>query len=503
MTGVKTEASVMTLTEPPLALLPQSGLLIGADRHLTSSGGTHDHIYPATGKITGSLPLAGTAEIGLAVAAACGAREQWRTLPGNERRKALLRLAALVRANADELANLSILENGTAHAFAHAYPELVADLFEYNAGWADKIGGDVIPTWPVRGLDYTLEEPYGVVGIIIPWNGPLGSAGMTMAPALAAGNCVVVKPPELAPWSVLRLGELALEAGLPAGVVNIVPAGAAGGEALVRHPDVDYLHFTGSGATAGLILAAAAQTLKPVGLELGGKSPRLIFPDADIAGAVAESIGNLAVLSGQGCIFGMRILAHADVYDQVVETLAAYTQHLVPGDPFDPRTQMGPVVNEAAATRILAMIDRAVADGSRLVTGGGRLGGELAGGYFLSPTIFADVPPDSELARDEVFGPVVAVTRFHDDEEAVRLANKTTYGLAAYIWTADVTRAHSVADRLQAGNVWVNGFMGLPAGAPFGGTKQSGFGRLGGREGIREFTRTKNVWTPLGPLPSG
>jgi acyl-CoA reductase-like NAD-dependent aldehyde dehydrogenase len=492
----------MTLTSPPLERLPKPGLLIGSERVTTSSAGLHEHRYPGTGEITGSVPLAGPEEIDQAVRAARQAFAEWRVVPPNLRRRAMLRLAALVREHAAELADICITENGTPRPFADMYPELVADLFEYNAGWADKIGGEVVPTWPLRALDYTLEEPYGVVGIIIPWNGPFGSAGMTMGPALAAGNCVVVKPPELAPWSVLRLGELALEAGFPSGVINVVPAGPAGGEALVRHADVDYIHFTGSGATARRILATAAETLKPVGLELGGKSPRIIFPDADLQGAVVESIGNLAVLSGQGCIYGMRILAHADVYEQVVGMAQAFSQHIAMGDPFAATTQMGPVINAEAGDRIMGMIERAQSGGARLVAGGVRGEGDLAGGSFVAPTIFADVAPGSELAREEVFGPVTAITRFTDDDEAVRLANDTEFGLAAYIWTNDLRRAHVVADRLQAGNIWINGFLGIPAGAPFGGHKQSGYGRLGGREGIREFTRTKNVYTPFDPLPS-
>ncbi|GAA0628803.1 aldehyde dehydrogenase family protein [Sporichthya brevicatena] len=492
----------MTLTSPPLERLPKAGLLIGSDRVLSSSVGSIDHVYPGTGEVTGSVPLAGPAEIDQAVAAARSAFAEWRVVAPNVRRRAMLRLAALVREHAEELSELCIIENGTPRPFADSYPELVADLLEYNAGWTDKIGGEVVPTWPLRALDYTVEEPYGVVGILIPWNGPFGSAGMTMAPALAAGNCVVVKPPELAPWSVLRLGELALEAGFPPGVINVVPAGPVGGEALVRHRGVDYVHFTGSGVTARHILTAAAETLKPVGLELGGKSPRIIFPDADLQGAVVESIGNLAVLSGQGCIYGMRVLAHVDVYDQVVGMVQAFSGHIALGDPFAPTTQMGPVINTAARDRILGMVERAQAEGARLVAGGTPGEGDLARGSFVAPTVFADVAPGSELAREEVFGPVIAITPFSDEEEAVRLANDTDFGLAAYIWTNDLRRAHVVADRLEAGNVWINGFLGIPAGAPFGGHKQSGYGRLGGREGVREFTRTKNVYTPFDPLPS-
>lgn len=486
----------MSFTRPVVEALPVPSLLIGADR-IESTGSDHRHLYPGTGGMTAEMPLAGSSEIDLAVRTAREAFRAWRHVSVDQRRSALLRLAGLVRANSEELTSLAIVENGTACSIASQYPASLADKIEYNAGWADKIGGEVVPSWPLRALDYTLEEPYGVVGIIVTWNSPLGTAGMTLAPALAAGNAVIFKAPELAPWSSLRLGELALEAGFPPGIVNIVCAGPEGSEALVRHRGVDFIHFTGGGRTAKHVLRAAAESLKPVGLELGGKSPRIVFGDGDVAAALTETVGQLGKLAGQGCINGMRVLAHDDIYDDVVQGLAEQVSRLQMGDPFDASTEVGPVISREAVHRIERMVAQAHTDGARLVVGGDKPSGDLAEGFFVQPTVFADVDPQTELSREEVFGPVVSVTRFRTTTEAIELANDTDYGLAAYIWTNDMGRAHFMAGELEAGNLWVNGYAGLPASMPFGGYKQSGMGRLGGRDAIREFTRTKNVWTPL------
>jgi acyl-CoA reductase-like NAD-dependent aldehyde dehydrogenase len=408
-----------------------------------------------------------------------------------------MRVAQVVRESADELALMSVVENGMPISLAAHSPAVTADLFEYNAGWTDKIGGTVEPTWPIPALDYTVEEPYGVVGVIIPWNGPLASIGMVVAPALAAGNCVVLKPPELTPWTSLRFGELLAQAGIPPGVVSVVPGGPQAGRALTRHPGIDKLHFTGSGTTARDVLAGAQQNLTPLCLELGGKSANLIFADADLPAAVQQAVGGLVQLSGQTCLCGTRVIVEDSVYDDVVEMAAAMLAHVKVGDPLNADTMMGPVVSESAAERILAMIERARQD-CRLVTGGSRMSGEHADGYFIAPTVFADVDNSSYLAQNEVFGPVLSILRFTDAAEAVRLANDTPYGLAAYIWSSDLQRTHRLAAALTVGNIWVNGFFGMPPSMPFGGVKQSGFGRVGGRDGLREFTRPKNVWISLG-----
>lgn len=486
----------MPMTPPPLDVLPDPALLIGDRRLASSSGGWHEHRYAATGAATRKFPLAGDAEIDSAVSAAREAAPDWAATPRDARRTLLLRVAALIRDNADELARMTVVENGTPMLLAAHTPNMVADTFEYNAG-AGQVGSTeppILSTHPA--LDYTLEEPYGVVGVIIPWNGPLASIGMVVAPALAAGNCVVVKPPELTPWTSIRFAELALQAGIPSGVINIVPGAARAGEALTNHPGVDKLHFTGSGETARHVLSGAQRNLTPVCLELGGKSANLIFADADLPAAVAQAIGAIIQVSGQTCLSGTRVIVEDSVYDTVVDMAVDFLKHVTVGDPLDPQTHMGPVVSAAAADRILAMVDRARHE-CRLVIGGKRLSGHFADGYFIPPTVLADVDNDSYIAQNEVFGPVLSILPFSGTAEAVRLANSTKYGLAAYVWSKDLQRTHRVVADLMAGNIWVNGYFGIPPSIPFGGVKASGYGRIGGREGVREFTRPKNVWLAL------
>ncbi|NLU78284.1 aldehyde dehydrogenase [Micromonospora sp. HNM0581] len=485
----------MPVTAAPTELIPDTGVLIGASRTSATSGGVHRHVYAANGQSTAEVPLGGAAEMDAAVRAAGAASDGWRNTPGNIRRDLLLRLAELVEQHATELIGLQTLENGCPRQFASKMPELAVDHLRYNAGWADKIGGEVVPTWPVRALDYTLDEPYGVVAVIIPWNGPLVSVAQMLAPALAAGNTIVLKPSELAPFTALRLGELALTAGFPPGVVNVVPGAAAGGAALVRHPGVDKVHFTGGGPTARKILADAAERLVPVGLELGGKSAHMIFGDADVRMAARMAMSGVIALSGQGCANGTRVLAHSSVYDEVVRTLTARLARVPVGDPADERTLMGPVVSAGACERILGVVDRARDEGQgRLVSGGERLGGDLGDGYFIAPTVFADVDPASELAQEEIFGPVLACTPFDTEQEALQLANGTRYGLGAYVHTTDLRTAHRVSRAVAAGSVWVNGVPGVLPSTPFGGVRQSGWGRIGGEAGVREFLRPKNVW---------
>ena len=488
----------MPVEDAVLDVFPQPGLLIG-DRLVTATtGGEFEHVYPATGKPTLRVPLAGAAEVDAAVKAARAASPEWRSWTVDRRRDVMLRFAALVREHEEAIGQLSVFENGTPIQLAKNFVPTVADAFTYNAGWADKVGGDVIATWPVAALDYTLVEPYGVVGIIIPWNGPVPTLGMTMAPALAAGNTVVLKPSRPAPFSPLLAGQLLLEAGFPPGVVNIVPGGPEAGDALVRHPGVDKIHFMGSSSVAKEVLAAALTNLTRVSLELGGKSANIIFADADLDAAAELAVSAIVLLSGQACIIGTRVLVEESVYDDVVERCKAKVEEIVIGDPALPSTRMGPLISPGACERVLGFVERARATGEgRLVAGGYRLGGDLADGYFVAPTIFADVDNASELAQREIFGPVISIQRFSTEAEALSIANDHRYGLAAYVQTNDLKRAHRMAAALEAGSVWINGFPGVPGSIPFGGTKQSGYGRLGGLAGIQEFSRPKNVWTAL------
>jgi aldehyde dehydrogenase (NAD+) len=488
----------MPIGEAVLDVFPQPGLLIG-DRLITATtGGEYEHEYPATGKPTFRVPLAGPADIDAAVQAARAAWPEWRSWTVDRRRDVMLRFAALVREHEAQMSQLSVFENGTPIRLAETFVPTAADAFTYNAGWADKVGGDVIATWPVRALDYTLVEPYGVVGIIIPWNGPVATVGMTMAPALAAGNTVVLKPSRSAPFSPLLAGQLLLEAGFPPGVVNIVPGGPEAGDALVRHPGVDKIHFMGSSAVAKDVLAAALTNLTPTSLELGGKSANIIFADADIEAAADLAVSAIVMLSGQACLIGTRVLVEQAVYEDVVERCEAKVGQISIGDPALPGTQMGPLISEGACERVLGFIERARATKEgRLVTGGYRLGGDLADGYFIAPTIFADVDNTSDLAQREIFGPVISIQSFATEAEALSVANDHRYGLAAYVQTNDIKRAHRMAAALEAGSVWINGFPGVPRAIPFGGTKHSGYGRLGGLAGIQEFSRPKNVWTAL------
>jgi acyl-CoA reductase-like NAD-dependent aldehyde dehydrogenase len=490
------------MQSPDQSLLPRHSLLI--DGALANGGGGgFTHIYPATGVATGEVQLASASDVDATIAAARKAVPAWRALPGDKRRDLMFRLAALVEADMQRLAHLAAIENGNVIMTTPYIAADAAQKFRYFGGWADKIAGRTVSTWGGPAHDYVAMEPYGVVGAIIPWNGPLFALTMVIAPALAAGNCIVVKAPDIAPYSVLRMGELFVEAGFPAGVLNVVTGGADVGAAMVAHPGIDKIQFVGSGATAKKVLASAAQTLKPCGLELGGKSAVIVFADADLHEAAKKGLSGAISANGQGCVNGTRLLVERPIYEAYLQMLAAMAPHIKIGDPLDPGTIMGPVISEAALTRMVATVEQSVSEGARLITGGERLGDDHASGFFLPITVLADVDNQSAIAQNEVFGPVLSVIPFDGEEEAITLANGTDYGLGAYIHTQNLGRAHRLAAAMDAGMIHVNGAgEGMTPCAPFGGVKQSGYGRLGGEEGLREFLRVKNVWMNIAP-PAG
>ncbi|UVO55755.1 aldehyde dehydrogenase [Sphingomonas sp. SUN039] len=482
---------------PQAADLPTASLIIGGESG-QGGGAAHPHIYPGTARVTKEVRLATPADVDTAVAAARAAAPAWRAMNGDKRRDLFFKLATLCEANAQALGQLVTAENGSISMAAPYMAYDAAQKFRYFGGWADKIQGRTVATWGGPAHDYVAYEPYGVIGAIIPWNGPLFAVTMVIAPALAAGNTVVIKSPELAPFSVMGLAALFAEAGFPAGVVNVVTGAGDVGAAMVAHPGIDKIQFVGSGATAKKVLTSAADTLKLCGLELGGKSAVIVFADADLQEAAKRGLSGAVSANGQGCVNGTRLLVERSIYEPYLQMLGAMAGHVKVGDPMDPTTTMGPVISDVALARILGVTTQAQTEGARLVSGGARLGGDHADGYFMGLTVLADVEQGSTLAREEVFGPVLAVTPFDSEDEAIAIANGTEYGLGAYIHTSNLARAHTMAAAMDAGMVQVNGSgEGMTPCVPFGGMKQSGYGRLGGEAGLHEFLRVKNVWMNL------
>ena len=472
-------------------------LLVGGRWRPARSGRYFQTVNPSTEEVIADVAEAGAADIDAAVAAARAALNgAWGQMHPAERGRILLRLAELIRANQDALIELESLDSGKpVSAIRRQDLPAVLDTLTYYAGWADKINGQLIPTRP-DALTYTVREPIGVVGAIIPWNFPLMIGMWKLAPALACGCTVVLKPAELTPLTALRIGELALEAGMPPGVLNVVPGfGKSAGAALVDHPDVDKITFTGSPAVGRQILRAAAGNLKRVTLELGGKSANIVFPDADLEAAVKAAASGIFFNSGQVCSAGSRILAHADIYDEVVERLVARAQAIRVGDPKDAATSMGPLVSAVQMKRVLDYIEIGKREGARLATGGKRLGDT---GFFVAPAVFAEVEHAMRISQEEIFGPVASVIRFTDEEDAVRLANGTPYSLAAGVWSADIARVHRMVKRVKAGTVWVNTFGPTDVRLPWGGNRDSGFGREHGDVAIENFTEPKVVWIDTG-----
>jgi acyl-CoA reductase-like NAD-dependent aldehyde dehydrogenase len=461
-----------------------------------TTGGTLPVINPATEEVIGQIPASTASDVDAAVQAAQAALEDpaWRDMAPHDRTALLLRIADVLEANVDEIAELDSLDTGMPLMFARAFVAEAAKTFRYFAGWVTKIYGETNPSGPDL-VSFTTREPIGVCAHIIAWNGPVGTSAWKLAPALACGNTSVLKPAEQASLTPLRLGELLTEAGVPAGVVNVVSGtGQAVGDPLVRHPGVDKVSFTGSTATGRAIAKAAAENYTRVTLETGGKSPNIVFPDADLDSAVAAAVQGFCLLSGQVCSAGTRVFVHADIYDDFVERLAQASQSMTVGDPWQPTTMMGPLVSKEQYERVLGYVRDGVSAGATLRTGGQERDGA---GYFVEPTIFTGVDNGMRIAQEEIFGPVVVVIRFTDEDEVVGLANDVDFGLAAAVWTRDLSRAHRVSRRLKAGTVWVNTYGMIDPIAPWGGYKASGIGRELGRYAIDAFTQTKSVYMQL------
>ena len=476
-------------------VLPEPSLHIAGSAVASTDRGTLDRFDPTTGQLLAAFPLAGEREVDQAVQAARKAFPAWRRMQADERRRLLWNIARAIEAHEDELNKLLALETGVPLAVGGV--SMAIDHFEYYAGWVDKFEGELISTYPGNALNYVKYEPYGVVGAFVPFNGPVLNAAMKLAPAFTAGNCVILKSPELSPFGPMRLAEICREAGLPDGVLSVLSGDSHTGQAIIRHPGVAKVAFTGGSAVARSIMATASESLTPVVLELGGKSANLIFEDADLDAAAQMAATMSAVAwAGQGCLFPTRLMVQESVYDEVINRVAAVTMSPAIGDPLDPEVFMGPVISENAADRILSMVDAARKE-ARVITGGERLETGLGGNSFIRPTVLADVDNNSTIAQQEVFGPVLAMMPFKDEAHALEMANAVEHGLAAYVHTNDLRRAHRVADGLAAGWIGVNGFPPLAATAPFGGVKSSGFGREGGRAGIEEYVYQKNVHIPL------
>jgi aldehyde dehydrogenase (NAD+) len=465
------------------------------------AGKPFETVNPATGEPLTQVAEATRQDVDLAVAAARKAFEDlngpWRKMSASERGKVLWRIADLVEKNIDELAELETLDNGKP-IFESRYVDMpmVADVFRYYAGWATKIHGETVNTFN-NAFTYTLREPVGVVGAIVAWNFPLLLASWKLGPALACGNTVVLKPAEQTPLTALRFGELALEAGLPAGVLNIVTGGPETGAALVQHPGVDKVAFTGSTSVGKEIMRNAAGSLKRVTLELGGKSPNIVFADSSIDSAVKGALNGIFYGKGEVCCAGSRLFVEKKVEDEFLTKLLEFSKKLKLGDPLDPKTRLGAIVSEKQMNTVLGYIEAGKAEGAKLLSGGKRASVNGDHGYFIEPTIFGGVKNDMKIAQEEIFGPVLATLSFDDIDEVAELANKNVYGLAAAIWTNDIRKAHQLSRRLKAGTVWINTYGVMDAALPFGGYKQSGFGRELGMHAIEHYTELKTVWMNL------
>jgi aldehyde dehydrogenase (NAD+) len=476
-------------------------MLIGGERTAAASGEWFESFNPYTGKAWALVPRATPADVDRAVGAARAAFKSpaWRALTPTARGKLLLKLADLIAARADDLAAFETRDNGKLILEMRAQLRYLPEWFRYYAGLADKLEGRVIPIDRPGMFNFTLEEPLGVVAAIVPWNSPLMLAAWKMAPALAAGNTFVWKPSEHSSVSALEMAPLFAEAGLPPGVVNIVTGfGNEIGEALVSHPDVAKVAFTGGDATGAAVYQTAAKHIKPVTMELGGKSANIVFADADLDNAVKGVVSGIFAATGQTCVAGSRALVHRSIHDEFVDRFLALARTARMGDPLQETTQVGPITTKPQYAKVLSYIDIAKQQGAKCVLGGGpATRPECGEGWFVEPTVFTAVTADMRIAQEEVFGPVLSIMMFEDDEEAVEIANSTVYGLAAGVWTADVGRCLKMAHRLEAGTVWINTYRVSSPLSPFGGYKRSGFGRESGLLAIREFVQEKSVWIDM------
>ena len=483
-----------------MTALPQQ-LFINGEFIDARSGETFATINPATEEKLADVASAGADDVDAAVKAARAQMEpgsEWQKMKPRDRAKVMWRLADMLSARAEEIGRIETLDNGKP-IFESQFVDTpaAAECLYYFAGWSGKVAGETIPVQE-NAFTYTLREPVGVVGAITPWNFPLMLAVWKIAPALACGNAVVIKPASNTSLSLLKFAEYAKECGLPAGVLNVVPGrGSVVGNAIVDHPGVDAVAFTGSTEVGKGLMARAAKTLKKVSLELGGKSPNIVFPDADLDAAIRGATTGIFYGKGEVCAAGSRLLVEESVHDELMSKVCDRAAKMVAGDPLHPKTRLGAIVSKEQMESVLSYVDAGKSEGAKLVCGGERADIGTGKGYFVKPTIFDDVQPDMRIAREEIFGPVLATIRFKDADDAVAKGNATVYGLAAAVWTRDVTKAHRVARAVKAGTVWVNTYNLYDPALPFGGFKESGFGRDQGRDALEKYTQTKSVWVNL------
>src|SRR6476646_2260480 len=496
------QAKTIPMSRHPYADGSYKKMLIDGKWVDAASGKHFESRNPATGELLATVAEGDAEDINRAVAAARKAFEgPWRKFKPYERQQILLKLADLVERNFDELSSLDTLDMGAPISRTRSMRLRVLGMLRYYAGQATAIHGETIPnSLPGEIFSYTLKEPVGVVGAIIPWNGPLGASAWKIGPALAAGCTVILKPAEEAPLTPLRLGELAMEAGVPPGVVNIVPGyGETAGAALASHAGVDKVAFTGSHVTGQSIVRASAGNLKRISLELGGKSPDIVFADADIESAVPGAAMAVFANSGQICSAGTRLFVEQKVYDEFVGRVAEFGKKLQVGNGLDPNTQIGPLVSKDQLERVSGYLAIGQKEGAKALAGGARLtDGALSKGYFVPPTVFANVQDNMRIAQEEIFGPVISAISFKDADELIKRANATTFGLCYGASTTNVSKAHQVAKALRAGSVWVNCYQAMDPAVPFGGYKMSGYGRESGKQHVEEYLNVKAVWIKTG-----